>query len=58
MLNRVKGKVQAAFDKAIATNIHIDVVVSLLKIIGFTLALIAGFLALLVIIFFSRIGAQ
>lgn len=57
MIN-IKGKFREAIDKAIAGNIDMRSLLALLGTIGVLLACIAGFLAIMVIIFLSNIGGM
>lgn len=55
MIN-IKGKFREAIDKAIAGNVDMRSLLALLGTIGVLLACIAGFLAIMVIIFLPNIG--
>lgn len=53
MFNKFQSKLEAAISKAIGGNVDMQSLLSLLQMIGIALACVAGFLAILIIIFLS-----
>lgn len=58
MLNKIQGKLETMVNKAIQGNVDMRSLLALLQTVGIILACIAGFLAILVIIFLSGAYGQ